>query len=134
MWRRRRRRCWPVLLADEERATKRRDLGAEFDEIIQGHAEIRRIFKSSKIGLIAGCMVLDGKIMRNSKIRLLRDDTVVYTGAFGSLRRESEDAKEVREGFECGLVLKDYSNIEEGDIIEAYTMKEVKRTLEGGRI
>ena len=66
-------------------------------------------------------------------MRLLRDETVVHTGEIGSLRRESEDAKQVREGFECGVVLKDYRDIREGDIIETFTMKEVKRTLEGGR-
>ena len=79
--------------------------------------------------MIAGCFVLDGKITRSSLVRLLRDDVVVYTGALASLRREQDEAKDVREGFECGVVLKDYRDIKEGDVIEAYRMKEVKRTL-----
>ena len=104
-------------------------LSPEFHEEVLGHTEIRRLFKSSKIGLIAGCFVLDGKVTRNSKVRLLRDDTVVYSGEIGSLRRESEDVREVREGFECGIVLKDFRDIREGDIVESYRLKEVKRTL-----
>ena len=108
-------------------------LAPDFLEEVQGHAEIRKIFKSSKLGMIAGCYVLDGKILRNSKVRLLRDDTVVHTGDLGSLRRETEDVKSVREGFECGIVLKDYRDVMEGDVIECFTMKEVKRTLEGSR-
>ena len=104
-------------------------LAPEFHEEITGHVEIKRIFRSSKIGNIAGCMVLDGTVNRNSKIRLLRDDTVVWTGAVGSLRRESDDTKEVREGFECGIVLKGYNDIKEGDILETFKMVEVKRTL-----
>jgi len=120
-------------LLDDLRNLMEGALSPEFKEEIQGHVEIRRLFKSSKIGLIAGCYVIDGKILRNSKVRLMRDDAVVYTGELGSLKREKDDAKSVREGFECGIVLKDYRDIREGDVIEAYTLKEVKRTLEGGR-
>ena len=120
-------------LLDDLRNLMEGALSPEFKEQILGHVEIRQIFKSSKIGLIAGCSVLDGKITRNSKVRLMRDDTVIHTGELGSLRREKEDAKSVREGFECGIVLKDYRDIREDDVIEAYTLKEVKRTLEGGR-
>jgi translation initiation factor IF-2 len=106
-------------------------LSPEFNEKIIGHVEIRRLFKSSRIGLIAGCYVIDGSITRDAKIRLLRDDAVVYTGKLGSLKREAEDARVVREGFECGIVLHNYGDIREGDIIEGYRMVEVKRTLEG---
>ena len=120
-------------LLDDLRNLMEGALSPEFEEEIQGHVEIRRIFKSSKIGLIAGCYVLDGIVKRSSKIRLLRDDVVIHSGEIGSLRREKEDAKEVREGFECGVVLKDFRDIKEGDIIEAYRMKAIKRTLEGGR-
>lgn len=120
-------------LLDDLRLLMEGALAPEFEEAVLGHVEIRRIFKSSKIGVIAGCFVLDGKVTRNSKVRLLRDDTVVHTGDIGSLRREKEDTREVREGFECGIVLKDYRDIREGDVIEAYTLKEVKRTLESGR-
>jgi len=105
-------------------------LSPEYVEEITGHVEIRRLFKSSKIGLIAGCYVLDGEVRRDSRVRLMRDDAVVHTGRLGSLRRESDDAKSVREGFECGIVLKDYRDIKEGDIIEAFSMREIKRTLE----
>lgn len=105
-------------------------LAPEYVEEVTGHAEIRRIFRSSKIGNIAGCMVLDGKLNRNNRARLLRDDTVVWTGPLATLRRESDDAKEVREGFECGIVLKGYNDIKEGDIVETFKMNEIKRTLE----
>jgi translation initiation factor IF-2 len=87
------------------------------------------MFKSSKFGLIAGCFVTDGTISRDSRIRLLRDGNVVHTGRIGSLRREKDDAKDVREGFECGIVLKDFQNVQEGDVIEAYKVVETKRTL-----
>jgi translation initiation factor IF-2 len=105
-------------------------LAPEVSEEVTGHVEIRRIFRSSKIGNIAGCMVLDGSIHRDSRIRLMRDDQVVFTGQLASLRRESDDAKEVREGFECGLVVRNYGDIREGDVIEAFKVVETKRTLE----
>ena len=89
-------------------------LAPDISEEITGHVEIRRIFKPPKIGNIAGCYVLDGKVTRDSKARLLRDDTVVWTGEIGTLRREADDAKEVREGFECGIVLRNYNDIQEG--------------------
>ncbi|MDA1267182.1 MAG: translation initiation factor IF-2, partial [Planctomycetota bacterium] len=116
-------------LLDDLRGAMEGALAPEFEEEIVGHVEIRRLFKSSKIGLIAGCVVLDGRIRRSSKIRLLRDNIVVHTGELGSLRREAEDTREVREGFECGIVIKDYRDIEEGDIIEAFKLKEIKRKL-----
>jgi len=90
---------------------------------------VRRVFKSSKFGNISGCFVLDGSLFRSSQARLLRDSKVIYTGAIGSLRREKDDAREVREGFECGITLKDYDDVREGDVIEAFKVVEVKRTL-----
>jgi translation initiation factor IF-2 len=99
-------------------------------EEITGHTEVRKLFKSSKIGNIAGCMVLDGSIARNCKLRVLRDDTVIFTGKLASLRREADDAKEVREGFECGLVVHNYGDIREGDVIESFKTVETKRTLD----
>jgi len=114
---------------DDLRALMQGALRPEYQEVITGHVEIRAIFKSSRIGLIAGCMVLDGTIRRNAMVRLMRDNNVVYTGSIGSLRREKDEAREVREGFECGIVLKDYRDIQQGDIIECYEMKEIKRTL-----
>jgi translation initiation factor IF-2 len=106
------------------------ELAPEQTEEVTGHAEIKRIFKSSKMGLIAGCMVLDGTIVRDSRVRLVRDGQVVFTGVLGSLRRESDDTKEVREGFECGMTIKNYNNIEQGDIIEGYKVTEKARSLE----
>ena len=120
-------------LLDDLHALMEGALSPEYHEEIIGHVEIRRLFKSSKIGLIAGSHVTDGRITRNSSIRLLRDGTVVHSGSLASLRRESDDAKEVREGFDCGIVIKNYGDIHEGDIVEAFTLKEVKRTLEGSR-
>ena len=101
----------------------------EFEEEIMGHVEIRRLFKSSKIGLIAGCMVTDGTVKRSSKVRLIRDGNVVYTGQIGSHRREKEEANEFRSCFECGNVLKVFRAIRLDDVLEAYRMKEIKRSL-----
>ncbi|MDR7087381.1 translation initiation factor IF-2 [Aeromicrobium panaciterrae] len=103
-------------------------LKPEFEEAQLGTAEIRDIFRSSKIGNIAGCMVTGGVIKRNAKARLLRDSAVVAENLdLGSLRREKDDASEVREGFECGIVLKGYNDIKVGDIIETYEMREKVR-------
>ncbi|MFT4709954.1 MAG: translation initiation factor IF-2 [Planctomycetota bacterium] len=105
-------------------------LTPDITESVTGHVEIKRIFKSSRTGNIAGCMVLDGVIGRNSKLRLTRDGSVVFEGVMGSLRREADEAKEVREGFECGLTVKNYDNIEVGDIIETFKHIETARKLE----
>ena len=98
------------------------------EEII-GTAEIRQIFRVSKIGSIAGCMVVNGIAKRDAKIRLLRDNVVIYTGELESLKRFKDDVKEVRENFECGLNIKGYNDIVEGDLIEFFEVKEVARTL-----
>ena len=116
-------------LLDDLRDLMEGSLSPELVEEIQGHTEIKALFKSSKIGLIAGCEVRDGKLSRNHKIRLLRDDVVVYTGELQSLRREKDDVRDVREGFECGIVLRDYRDLQVGDILESYSVKEIKRTL-----
>ncbi len=92
-------------------------------------ARIRQVFRSSKFGNIAGSIVLDGTIARTHRVRLLRDGTVVHTGRLASIRREKDDAKEVREGFECGIVLKDYDDIQESDVIETYKLVAVQRTI-----
>jgi translation initiation factor IF-2 len=100
-----------------------------YEESVLGQAEIRNIFRSSKIGNIAGCMVTSGLIRRNAKARLLRDGAVVADNLdLSSLKREKDDASEVREGFECGLVLKNYQNIEIGDIVESFEMREIPRS------
>jgi translation initiation factor IF-2 len=96
--------------------------------VILGQAEIREIFRSSRAGIIAGCMVIDGTIRRNAKARLLREGVVVADSTIGSLRREKDDVTEVREGFECGMTLANYSDIRIGDIIETYEMREKARS------
>ncbi|PWH84188.1 translation initiation factor IF-2 [Algibacter marinivivus] len=104
-------------------------LSPELKEEITGTAEIREIFKVSKIGTIAGCMVTNGKILRNSGIRLIRDGVVVFTGELASLKRFKDDAKEVSKGYDCGMQIKNYNDIKEGDIIEAFHEVEVKKKL-----
>ncbi len=98
------------------------------EEII-GTAEIRQVFKVSKIGSIAGCMVTSGVVRRSARLRLLRNHVVVFTGELDSLKRFKDDAKEVKEGFECGLNIKNYNDIVEGDVLEFFEIKEVARTL-----
>ena len=105
-------------------------LSAEMKEEVKGTAEIRETFKISKIGTIAGCMVTEGLIERNHDVRVIRDGVVVYTGKLGSLKRFKDDAKEVRQGFECGLNIENFNDIKVGDIVEAYEIVEVKRTLD----
>ncbi|NJY64090.1 translation initiation factor IF-2 [Salinimicrobium sp. CDJ15-81-2] len=104
-------------------------LSPEMKEEITGNAEIREIFKVSKIGTIAGCMVTDGKIYRNSQIRLIRDGVVVYTGLLASLKRFKDDVKEVSKGYDCGLQIKNYNDIQEGDVVEAFQEVAVKKKL-----
>ncbi|MCL4169251.1 UNVERIFIED_CONTAM: hypothetical protein GTU68_013165, partial [Idotea baltica] len=104
-------------------------LSPELKEEITGSAEIREIFKVSKIGSIAGCMVTNGKIFRNSGIRLIRDGVVIYTGELASLKRFKDDAKEVSKGYDCGMQVKNYNDIKEGDVIEAFQEVEVKKKL-----
>ncbi len=98
------------------------------EEVI-GTAEIRQIFKVSKIGTIAGCMVTAGLVRRTARLRLLRNNMVIYTGELDSLKRFKDDAKEVREGFDCGLNIKNYNDIEVGDVLEFFEIREVARTL-----
>ncbi len=104
-------------------------LAPTFEEKIVANVEIRETFKISKVGTIAGCMVLDGKITRNSKIRIVREGVVIYTGELASLKRFKDDVKEVSAGYECGLNINNFNNIEVGDIVEAYENVEVKRKL-----
>jgi translation initiation factor IF-2 len=104
-------------------------LSPELKEEITGTAEIREIFKVSKIGTIAGCMVTSGKIFRNSNVRLIRDGVVIYTGELASLKRFKDDAKEVAKGYDCGMQIKNYNDINIGDVIEAFHEVEVKKKL-----
>jgi translation initiation factor IF-2 len=116
-------------LLDQAKARMSGMLAPESKEQTTGHAEIREVFSITKIGKIAGCMVTDGIIRRGARVRLLRDDVVIHDGALGSLRRFKDDAKEVREGFECGIGIDSFMDIREGDVIEAYEVEEVARTL-----
>ncbi|WP_026473897.1 translation initiation factor IF-2 [Alkaliflexus imshenetskii] len=104
-------------------------LSPEIKEQITSTVEVRDVFKITKVGSVAGCMVKEGKIRRNSKIRVIRDGIVIYTGELGSLKRFKDDAKEVASGFECGLNIHNYNDIKVGDIIEAYEHIEVSRKL-----
>ncbi len=114
---------------DELKAAMSGMLTPDKKEEIIGTAEIRNIFKVSKIGSIAGCMVTAGVVRRTARLRLLRQNVVIYTGELDSLKRFKDDAKEVKEGFECGLNVKNYNDIEVGDILEFFEIKEVARTL-----
>ncbi|MBR4837792.1 MAG: translation initiation factor IF-2 [Bacteroidales bacterium] len=104
-------------------------LSPEIQEVVTCNIEIREVFHISKVGNIAGCMVLDGKVNRQTKIRLIRDGIVVHTGTLGSLKRFKDDVKEVSAGFECGLNIENFNDIKVGDIIEGYQEKEVSRKL-----
>jgi translation initiation factor IF-2 len=102
-------------------------LDPEFEEKIIGQAEVRQTFKVSKIGTIAGSYVTDGKITRDSGIRLIRDGVVIFEGEVDALKRFKDDAKEVAQGYECGITIKNFNDVKEGDVIEAYIMQEVER-------
>lgn len=100
-------------------------LNPVFEEVVIGQAEVRQIYKASKVGTIAGCMVQDGKLVKECDVRLIRDGIVVYTGKLGSLKRFQNDAKEVAAGYECGLTIENFNDIKEGDLIEAYQDQQV---------
>ena len=95
-----------------------------------GQAEVKQTFKASRVGTIAGCLVTDGKVTRNANTRLVRDGTIIWTGRVGSLRRFKDDVAEVEEGLECGIVLEDFADIKEGDVIELFETKQIEKTLE----
>jgi translation initiation factor IF-2 len=104
-------------------------LSPEIEEKITCNIEIRDVFKISKVGTVAGCYVLDGKVTRNTRIRVIRDGIVVHTGKLGSLKRFKDDVKDVSAGFECGLNIDNFNDIRVGDIIEGFEEVEVKRKL-----
>jgi translation initiation factor IF-2 len=114
---------------EEIKAAMEGMLSPEIKEEIVATIEVRDVFKITKVGSVAGCMVKEGKIKRSTKIRLIRDGIVVYTGELGSLKRFKEDVKEVTTGYECGLNIANYNDIKIGDIIEGYDEVEVKKTL-----
>jgi translation initiation factor IF-2 len=114
---------------DELRQAMEGMLAPEEVEEAVGSAEVRQIFRASRVGTIAGSHVTEGKLTRGTKVRLVRDGTVVYDGEIASLRRHSEDAREVAAGFDCGIVLKDFADVKEGDVLEAYATRQVERAL-----
>ena len=112
---------------DEIEAAMKGMLDPEFEEKIIGQAEVRQTFKVSKVGTIAGCYVTDGKITRDSGIRLIRDGVVIFEGEIDDLKRFKDDVKEVAQGYECGITIKNFNDVKESDVIEAYIMEEVER-------
>ena len=114
-------------IIDEIEAAMKGMLKPIYKEVVTGQAEVRKLFKVSKLGTIAGCMIIDGSIKRDCGVRLIRDGIVVHEGKLASLKREQNDAKEVNQGYECGMMIENYNNIEVNDIIEGYVMEEIKR-------
>ena len=112
---------------EEMEAAMKGMLAPVYEEVVTGQAEVRKTYKVSKVGTIAGCMVTEGKIVRNSKVRLIRNGIVVYTGVLGLLKRFENDAKEVLQGYECGMTIDGFNDIKEQDIIEGYVDQEVKQ-------
>ena len=114
---------------DDIRSAMAGMLAPKFKEVYLGRAEVREAFNITKVGTIAGCHVTDGKIKRSAQIRLLRDGTIVHDGKLSSLKRFKDDAKEVANGYECGMGIENYNDIKVGDVIEAYEMEQVEATL-----
>ena len=114
---------------DDVRAALEGMLAPEQIETILGAADVRATFKIKGVGTIAGCYITEGTIDRKAKVRVIRDGLTVYEGDLGSLRRFKDDAKEVREGFECGIAIANFNDVKVGDVIEAYHVEEVARTL-----
>ena len=116
-------------VVDEVKAALSGMLAPEKKEVVIGLVEIRQVFRISRIGAVAGCMVLSGVVRRGASVRLLRNNTVIHTGELDSLKRFKDDAREVKEGFECGLSLKNYNDINEGDQLEVFEVQEIARAL-----
>jgi translation initiation factor IF-2 len=114
---------------DEIKAAMSGMLTPDKKEETLGLVEIRQVFRIPKVGAVAGCMVLSGLVRRSAQVRVLRNNVVIHTGELDSLKRFKDDAREVKEGFECGLSLKNYQDIEEGDQLEVFEIKDVARTL-----
>ena len=105
-------------------------LAPEYEEVVTGDAEVREIFRVPRIGAIAGCYVQNGAITRGSKVRFLRDGTIIWKGTITSLKRFKEDAQEVRAGFECGIGLSDFQDLKPGDVIETFDERQIERNAE----
>jgi translation initiation factor IF-2 len=124
-------RTYDIIYEAEDNVRKALEglLSPELSEKFVGHAEVRTIFRVPKVGVVAGSYVKEGRISRKDKVRLIRDGKVVYTGQLASLRRFKDDAREVKEGFECGIGIENFNDLKVGDIIEAYEVVETARTL-----
>ena len=117
-------------VVDDIRAMLEGELAPTIQENLLGSAEIREVFSVSKVGKVAGCMVTDGLIRRDSKIRLTRDSVVIHEGQLGTLRRFKDDVREVQNGYECGIALENYNDIQVGDIVDCFEVQEIARRLE----
>jgi translation initiation factor IF-2 len=112
-------------LTDEIKRAMTGMLEPVFKEVYRGRAEVRDIFRISKVGTVAGCLVIDGSVTRDSEIRLLRDNVVIYTGKIGSLKRFKDDTSEVRSGVECGIAIENFNDIKPSDVLEAFVTERV---------
>ncbi len=118
--------------AEEVKAALEGMLAPEEKEVILGAAEVRQLFKVPKVGTVAGCYVTEGVIERNARVRVLREHIVIYEGKLDSLRRFKDDVKEVRAGYECGMHIENFDDLKVGDILEAFRVEQIARTLDGG--
>ena len=100
-------------------------LAPKYREVIIGHAEVRQVYKVSKVGTVCGCYVLDGRIVRNCSVRVNRDNVVIHEGTLASLRRFKDDVREVAQNYECGMQIEKFNDIREGDIIECFVMEQI---------
>ena len=116
-------------MADDLRALLTGMLAPQYKESFIGYAEVREVFTVSKVGKVAGCMVTQGLIKRGCKVRLLRDDVVIHEGDLSQLKRFKDDAKEVREGYECGMALVNYQDIQPKDVIECFELEQIAASL-----
>lgn len=112
---------------DDVEAAMKGMLDPEYKEVILGNVEIRNTFKVPGVGIVGGAYVTDGKVVRNAEVRLVRDGIVIHEGKISSLKRFKDDAREVAQGYECGIGIENYNDIKEGDIIECFQMEEIKR-------
>ena len=116
-------------IMDDVKAALEGLLEPELREVVSGRAEVRDTFSIPKVGVISGCYITEGKMVRNGKVRVIRDGVVIHEGIIASLRRFKDDAKEVQQGYECGIGLDKFQDVKQGDILEGYAIEEIKRML-----
>ena len=115
--------------SDDVRAAREGLLCSKVEEVLTANSEVSDVFKITKVGTVAGAYVLDGTVKRSNKIRIIRDFVVIHEGEISALKRFKDDVAEVKFGYECGLSIKNYNDLEIGDVVECYELKEMKRTL-----